>query len=80
MANQEFKSSKRGLALQEESRLDGCYVIKTDLPKSAAPRNLFMAGIRIWLLWRRPLALVNRPSWKSVRSISEMKRAPEAMS
>jgi transposase len=27
------------VALQEASRLDGCYVLKTDLPESAAPKR-----------------------------------------
>jgi hypothetical protein len=64
---------------KEAAELDGCYVIKTDLPGKAATAELVHDGIKIWPRLSQPFGPLRVVIWRSDRPLCEQKQAPEVM-
>ncbi len=67
-------------ALKEAAKLDGCYVIKTDLPVERASAKRSMTDIKIWPRWNEPFVLSRMVTWKSSQPSCGRKKAPEVTS
>ncbi|MDN3515939.1 MAG: hypothetical protein NG747_16300 [Candidatus Brocadia sp.] len=66
-------------AFKEESYLDGCYVIETNLKECEADTDLVHAGTRTWLKWRRCFKGARRWILRFVPCTQDKRRVREGM-
>ena len=64
---------------EEAAKLDGCYVLKTDLTPTQAPKRWSMTATKIWRLSSRPFGPVKPRTSKCAPSSYAAKHAPGPM-